>query len=66
MRGYRVFLFVLTLLLLLLSIYETWVTGRIYGWIPVLAFSFLLPYEYARAFLPEQNKPKAKEGKKGR
>ena len=58
MSAYRYFVFLLTLLLLLLSIYETWATGRIYGLVPIIAFSLLLPYEYYRAFLGRRADPK--------
>jgi hypothetical protein len=61
MSAYRVSLFLLTLFLLVLSIYETWATGRIYGIIPIVAFSFLLPYEFAQAFLPKQDKTKPRK-----
>jgi uncharacterized membrane protein len=50
MRGSRILLLLATLLLLLVSIYETWTTGKVYGWISVIAFAILLPYEFVKAF----------------
>jgi uncharacterized membrane protein len=61
MRGSRILLLLATLLLLLVSIYETWTTGKVYGWISVIAFAILLPYEFARAFPPTE--ARAKSGK---
>ena len=58
MRTSRMLLFLATLLLLILSIYLTWITGKIYGLVSILAFAFLLPYEFSKAFPPPQGKPK--------
>ena len=58
MQGSRLMLFLLTLLLLILSIYLTWVTGKIYGLVSIVAFALILPYEFAKAFPPAKGKPK--------
>jgi uncharacterized membrane protein len=58
MRTSRVILMLLTLLLLVVSIYETWITGKLYGLISVIAFAMLLPYEFSKAFPPPSSQPK--------
>jgi len=62
MRTSRVLLFMGTFLLLVLSIYLTWVTGKLYGLISIIAFAFLLPYEFSKAFPAPRatSKPKPK------
>jgi TctA family transporter len=57
MQSSRLLLFLLTLLLLVISIYVTWVTGKIYGLVSIVAFALLLPYEYSKAFPAAKPKP---------
>jgi len=61
MQSSRLLLLLLTLLLLVLSIYVTWITGKIYGLISIVAFALLLPYEYSKAFPQPQGKPKPRK-----
>jgi hypothetical protein len=61
MRTSRVLLMLATLALLLLSIYETWISGKVYGLISIIAFAMLLPYEFSKAFPPPQSKQKPRK-----